>query len=145
MVVKERNIYSSVEIRVIPRVTKDHWFNPLHFLVSLQVGYIFSEIHWIVIIKQNSLFCNIVLKVYLSHLIVELWFADSLKNKSNYLLMSITIWKFLYITLLYNTTSNISVVLNTFHPCNITFYSSILNMRKFKRYLSCNCGLHYRN
>ena len=48
------------KIRFGPRVTKAHLVNPWHFFVELNVGYIFSDIHWIIMIKHNNLFWNIV-------------------------------------------------------------------------------------
>ena len=53
--------------------------------MEIYVGYIFADIHCIIIIKHKKYFFNIVLNVCLSCLFVELWFVDIIKN-NNYML-----------------------------------------------------------
>ena len=60
LVVKVWWFYPVVQIIVVPSVTKSHRVNPLKILVSLCVGYIFAKMHWILTIKNNNLFWNVV-------------------------------------------------------------------------------------
>ena len=49
-------------------------------VVALYVGYIFADIYWVIIIKHNNLFCNLVLNFCLEYLVVELCFFDIVEN-----------------------------------------------------------------
>ena len=50
-------------------------------VVALYVGYIFADIYWVIIIKHNNLFWNIVINICLECLFIELWLIAIILKK----------------------------------------------------------------
>ena len=70
--------------------------------------------------KSDKLFCYTVHNVCVLFLFFELWFVDIFFKY--FTLWPLQIYKVLYIINIHNIYSDISVVLNMFHPCNLILY-----------------------